>query len=230
MSILVLISGSGSNLQALIDAKLPIKHVISSSSTAYGLERASKADIPTTVHSLQKYYGDLPKTAKEERKAARAQFNKDLATKVLELKPDLVVCAGWMLILAPSFLDPLAKADVSIINLHPALPGAFPGINAIDRAWEAGQNGELTKAGVMIHYVIAAVDEGEPLIVKEIELRKDETLEKYTERVHGVEHIAIVEGTKKALKEIEHKAAVEETRKTLESTSVTDKEATQEQS
>ncbi|PRT54974.1 Phosphoribosylglycinamide formyltransferase [Wickerhamiella sorbophila] len=199
MSILVLISGSGSNLQALIDAKLPIKHVVSSSPTAYGLERAQKAGIPTSVHSLQTYYGDLPKTAKGERKAARSQFNKDLSTKVLELKPSLVVCAGWMLILAPSFLDPLAKANVSIINLHPALPGAFPGINAIDRAWEAGQKGELSKGGVMIHYVIAAVDEGKPLVVKEIDLRKDETLDEYTARVHQIEHIAIVEGTRKAL-------------------------------
>ncbi|VVT50095.1 uncharacterized protein SAPINGB_P002598 [Magnusiomyces paraingens] len=210
-NIVVLISGSGTNLQALIDAAAAnklggakIQQVISSSASAYGLTRAANGNVPSYVHTLQcdKYYGKLAKDDRAARKAARLQFNRDLATHILELspRPDLIVCAGWMLILAPEFLGPVEEeAGISIINLHPALPGAFAGTHAIQRAWEAGQKGEITKGGVMIHKVIAAVDEGEPLIVKEIELKKDETVEEYEDRVHAVEHEAIVEGTIKAL-------------------------------
>lgn len=212
-NIIVLISGSGTNLQALIDAAAKdqlgggkISLVISSSEDAYGLTRAANSNIPSYVHSLQseKYYGKIPKTDKVARKEARLQFNKDLANYILEqpTRPDLIVCAGWMLILAPVFLQPLSEVKIPIINLHPALPGAFAGIHAIERAWEAGQRGEITKGGVMIHKVIVEVDEGEPLIVKEIELKKDETVEEYEDRVHKVEHVAIVEGTIKALNEI----------------------------
>lgn len=202
MSIVVLISGNGSNLQALIDAREPIKTVISSSPSAFGLERAQKAGIPTAVHSLQAYYKRANAQTKDEKSAVRAKFNMDLAELVISLRPSLVVCAGWMLILAKSFLEPLAAEHIDIINLHPALPNAFPGIHAIERAWEAGQRGEITKGGLMIHYVIAAVDEGEPLIVKELELRKDETVDEYETRVHALEHQAIVEGTNLALKRI----------------------------
>lgn len=215
-NILVLISGSGTNLQAIIDAaaadklhNAKVSCVISSSPDAYGLTRAAKSNIPSIVHTLQgpKYYGNIPKTDKVARKAAREQFNKDLAEIILEQtpRPDLIVCAGWMLILAPSFLHPLEKANIPIINLHPALPGAFPGTHAIQRAWEAGQKGEATKGGVMIHYVITEVDEGQPLIVKEIELKKEDTVEEYEDKVHKVEHAAIVEGTIKALQEADKK-------------------------
>lgn len=207
--ILVLISGSGSNLQAIIDATKSgqisegyVSQVISSSSKAYGLTRAQNADIPTYVHDLHgHYYKDIPKEDKGSRKQAREKFNKELAEYILkpENRPDLIVCAGWMLILSASFLTPLTEQNVPIINLHPALPGAFAGINAIERAYQAGQNGEITKAGVMIHKVIVQVDEGEPLVVKELDLCKDETLDQYTERVHELEHSAIVEGTNKAL-------------------------------
>lgn len=201
MSIVVLISGSGTNLQALINADLgaPITHVVSSSPKAYGLERAHKANIPTTVHSLQTYYKGIPKENKDERASAREKFNSDLASLVLNLKPTLVVCAGWMLILAPTFLQPLEKSHIDIINLHPALPGAFPGIHAIQRAWQAGQDGTEEYGGVMIHYVIAAVDEGKPIVVKKLKLDKSESVEQYEARVHAVEHDAIVEGTKIAL-------------------------------
>lgn len=201
--IVVLISGSGTNLQALIDdAEIGprIGLVVSSSPTAYGLERAQKAGIKTHVHSLQTYYGDLPKDAKDERKRAREQFNSDLGNFLVAQKDtQLVVCAGWMLILSPKFLAPVEAAGISIINLHPALPGAFAGIRAIERAWEAGQKGELSKGGVMIHYVIAAVDEGAPLVVKELDMVAGESLDEYEDRVHKVEHVAIVEGAKKAL-------------------------------
>lgn len=205
--IVVLISGSGSNLQALIDAstgenptlKGDICRVISSSDSAFGLERAKKAGIPTTIHTLKSYNAGIPKASKKKRKRARDQFDADLAKLVINENPDLVVCAGWMLILSLAFLNPISKANIPIINLHPALPGTFEGTHAIERSWEAGQKGEITKGGCMIHYVIEAVDLGEPIVVKEIPIIKDETVEAWEERIHNLEHIAIVEGAQAAL-------------------------------
>ncbi|VEU20915.1 DEKNAAC101784 [Brettanomyces naardenensis] len=213
-SILVLISGNGTNLQALIDGsesgRIPgqITHVISSSSKAYGLKRAAKANIPTTVHNLRKYYNGIPKEDKEARIKARAQFDKDLADIILNKigKPSLIVCAGWMLILSPEFLNPLSKAKVPIINLHPALPGAFEGTHAIERSWEAGQKGIVSKGGCMIHYVIQEVDRGEPLVVKEIPVIKGESCDGFEARIHAEEHAAIVEGTVKVLNILANKS------------------------
>lgn len=207
-SILVLISGNGTNLQALIDncksGKIPgkITHVISSSAKAYGLERASKANIPITVHRLYTYYKGISKEDKENRIKARAKFDRDLATLILDKlgKPDLIVCAGWMLILSSEFLKPMEAANVPIINLHPALPGAFEGTHAIERSWDAGQKGLVNKGGCMIHYVIEQVDRGQPLIVKEIPVIKGETVDDFEARIHAQEHVAIVEGTIKVLK------------------------------
>lgn len=232
MEITVLISGSGSNLQALLDAqasgnlKGEITQVISSSETAYGLERAAKASVPTKTHVLKIYYKGTTKDQKDIRTERRESFNKDLANLLIYgnvegtsdktyRKPDLIVCAGWMLILSPTVLIPLEKSGISIINLHPALPGAFDGTHAIDRAWQAGQDGEITKGGVMIHRVIAEVDRGEPVLVKEIDLKKEESLEEYEARVHSVEHKAIVEGTNIILTElIEEKDTKKEIKKT----------------
>ncbi|KAG8977664.1 hypothetical protein FRC05_000920 [Tulasnella sp. 425] len=147
-------------------------------------------------------------------------------------RPDLVVLAGWMHILSPEFLDVLeGKTDVPpptqpasgpstetsssspttparispaipIINLHPALPGAFDGANAIQRAYDAFQAGEASKTGVMVHYVVQEVDRGEPIIVKEIEIKQGESLEELEARIHQVEHVAIVEATRKVLEGI----------------------------
>lgn len=221
LNITVLISGSGTNLQALIDAESDgkllngkITQVISSSSTAYGLTRAENSKISTKIHALKDYYKGISKDKTEERKAKREQFNIDLANLLIYgsvdkskedtnyTKPDLIVCAGWMLILAPAVLKPLEEAGITIINLHPALPGAFDGTHAIEGCWKAGQDGEITEGGVMIHKVITEVDRGEPILVKKLELKKDETLEEYEERVHKVEHVAIVEGTNKILEEL----------------------------
>lgn len=201
-NVVVLISGSGSNLQALIDAGIPIKHVISSSADAYGLQRAAKADIETSVHALKQYYKGIPKEDKEARTTARNKFDDDLALKIIDLKADMVVCAGWMLILSPHCLKPLAKADVKIINLHPALPGMFAGTHAIERSFEAGQKGEVEKGGCMIHYVIEEVDMGKTILVSEIDVIKGETVEKWEERIHAAEHKAIVKGTQIVLEEI----------------------------
>ena len=208
--ILVLISGTGTNLQALIDAisssppriKATISHVIANlgQKAKPGLERAKKVGIPTTVRTLKSYKDQVPQRYPDDT-AARQAYDADLAQYILTdiERPSLIVCAGWMHILAPAFLTPIKAASIPIINLHPALPGAFNGAHAIERAWKAFQVGEITKTGVMIHYVIEEVDQGEPIVVKEIEPQQGESLDSLETRIHQIEHQAIVEGTNIAL-------------------------------
>lgn len=203
--ILVLISGSGTNLQALIDATTSnpptlsgtIIHVISNKKSAYGLTRAKLASIPTTYHNLIPYKSRYPDSIS----TARSVYDADLAKIILSQTPDLVVCAGWMHILSQSFLTPLDQAGVDIINLHPALPGEFDGANAIQRAYDAWKKGEIKRTGVMIHRVIGEVDRGTPLLTREVQFVEGETIEQLEERIHKVEHGAIVEGARIALEE-----------------------------
>lgn len=91
------------------------------------------------------------------------------------------------------------EANIDIINLHPALPKMFDGAGAIERAFEAWEKGEIEKTGIMVHHVIHAVDRGEPIVVREIELRKGDTLKDLEERIHVVEHVEIVNATRIAL-------------------------------
>jgi phosphoribosylglycinamide formyltransferase len=131
----VLISGNGSNLQAVIDkvaagqlgATTTIVRVISNRKDAFGLERARKAGIPTHYHNLVKYKKQHPPTT-EGVQAAREEYDAELARLILADAPDLVVCLGFMHVLSPRFLEPLQKTNTRIINLHPALPGAFNGV------------------------------------------------------------------------------------------------------
>jgi len=113
-----------------------------------------------------------------------------------------------MHIFTSSFLSPIAGAKPSppftttgirVINLHPALPGEFAGANAIERAWEAGQKGEIKRTGVMIHELIEEVDAGEAILTQEVEIKEGETLDGLADRMHKVEHGLIVEGTKRVL-------------------------------
>ncbi|KAI9731047.1 MAG: hypothetical protein M1834_005510 [Cirrosporium novae-zelandiae] len=201
--ITVLISGNGSNLQALIDKagtpdlpSITIVKVISNRVKAYGRERARNAGISEEYHNLVKYKKDL---YPGDEKAAREHYDADLAQMVIRDKPDLVVCAGWMHILAPTFLLPLEQAQIPVINLHPALPGKFNGSHAIHRAYEAFQKGEIQETGIMVHYVIKEVDEGTPIKVEKISMIKDEPEENLENRIHQAEWKLIVEGTRMAL-------------------------------
>ncbi|KAF8999067.1 phosphoribosylglycinamide formyltransferase, partial [Cyathus striatus] len=211
--ITVLISGSGTNLQALIDAlntpRLPnaqITRVISNRKAAYGLTRAAQATppIPTGYLALQPYLKQNPGKTRED-------YDREVAKLVLQEDPDLVVLAGWMHILSDAFLELLdgrksledskSPVVVPVINLHPALPGAFDGANAIERAFEAFQKGAITKSGAMVHRVVRDVDRGEPLVVRDVEFVPGETKDQFEERLHKVEHEIIVEAAKKALYE-----------------------------
>ncbi|KAI8346858.1 phosphoribosylglycinamide formyltransferase [Mortierella sp. GBAus27b] len=194
--VVVLISGTGSNLQALIDAvqsgalQAEISLVVSNRSNAFGLERAKNAGIPTEILAL-KPYTSAGKT--------RTEYDADLAQLILGAQPDLDL---WH-ILSPAFLDKFPSTPM--INLHPALPKQFDGANAIERAFEAYQKGEIKHTGVMVHRVIQEVDGGEPLLVQEVEIKPEDDLAALQARMHAVEHVLIVRGAAMILEQESNK-------------------------
>ncbi|KAF7555518.1 hypothetical protein G7046_g6536 [Stylonectria norvegica] len=207
--ILVMASGFGSNFQKIIDAvasgRIPnsnITRLIVNRGKAHATKRADDAGIPWEYFNLISN-GFLPKGEKDEEKVAAARYKYDaaLAEKVLSLekdKPELIVLAGWMHVFSAGFLEPIGKAGIKVINLHPALPGEFDGANAIERAFDEFKAGRLTRTGIMAHYVILEVDRGTPIMVQEIEW-KGEELEELKERIHSHEHELIVNATAKVI-------------------------------
>lgn len=190
--LVVLISGNGSNLQAILDAcascelNAQVVAVISNKADAYGLVRAKNAGVEAIYFP------------KQETKS-REEYDARLATCVSTFLPDYVILAGWMRILSFAFLSSFPKR---VINLHPALPGMFPGTHAIERAYEAFQRREIEYSGVMIHLVPdEGVDNGPVLGLEEIHFMPDESLERFEARVHDVEHRLLVNTLKRILEE-----------------------------
>lgn len=190
--LVVLISGNGSNLQAILDAcasgELPasVVAVFSNNADAYGLVRAYEAGIKA-IH--------FPKLESE----SRSDYDTRLAEDILTYAPNYIVLAGWMRILTSTFLNHFPNR---VINLHPALPNTFPGTHAIERAYEAFQRGEITQTGVMIHLVPdEGVDDGPVLAKQEINFIQNESLQDFEIRVHQVEHELLVNTLKKIIKE-----------------------------
>jgi formyltetrahydrofolate-dependent phosphoribosylglycinamide formyltransferase len=194
--LVVLISGSGTNLQALLDAvaenhlQAEIAAVVSNRKAAYGLVRAEAVGVATLYFPLKSY---------TENGRSREEYDSDLADQVEAYQPDLIVLAGWMHVLSPAFLS---RFPDRVINLHPALPGAFPGSDAIRRTYEAYQNGELEDGGCMVHYVVPEVDAGPVLIQATVPVMPDDTLETFEARMHSVEHQIIVQAVRLALEQV----------------------------
>lgn len=192
-TLVVLISGSGTNLQALIDAiergdlQARITLVVSNRRDAYGLIRAQQAGITTDYFPLKPYTN----TGR-----SREAYDTDLAGLIRPYNPDLIVLAGWMHVLSPAFLDAFPRR---VINLHPALPGTFPGVEAIHRAFEAFQKGEITHSGCMVHYAIPEVDAGAVIAQCKVPFEPGDTLESFETRMHAAEHSLIVEAAQRAL-------------------------------
>lgn len=193
-ALVVLISGNGSNLQAILDAiergelAAEVRAVISNKRDAYGLERARRAGIPALVKPKYK-------------EQTRAAYDAELAEMVAAYRPDLVVLAGWMRILTMAFIG---RFPQRVINLHPALPGAFAGVNAIERAYQAYRQGEITHTGVMVHYVLnEEVDAGPVLNQHVVEIAPTDTLEDLERKVHDCEHALLVETIKMLINQME---------------------------
>lgn len=196
--LVVLVSGSGTNLQAILDAiqagKLPaeVSAVISNKSGAFALERARRAGIPAVVKVKYKVQ-------------AREEYDSELAAIVAGFRPAWVVLAGWMRVLSMPFIG---RFPHCILNLHPALPGMFPGVDAIEQAYAAYHRGEITHTGVMVHSVPdEGVDEG-PLIAQRIvTIEPADSLEDLEERIHACEHELLVESLQQLIENMEDEHA-----------------------
>ena len=203
IKIAVLLSGSGTNLQRIIDdiknntlKNCEICVVVSNKITAYGLMRAKKQNFKTIHFPFIK--------EKEE----RSGYDKLLAFNVLSFNPDIVVLAGWMHILSDVFLQHFPH----IINLHPALPGEFPGANAIEdaykssRKWYSKQEGSnkkiYFKTGTMCHKVIEEIDAGEVLATKSFLIAQNDTLEDVKKQMKTIEKDVLIDGLHKVIAQI----------------------------
>ena len=174
-AVAVLVSGNGTNLQALIDrlhvpkdSGVEIVLVVTSSADAPAAGRANAAGIRTEVIDRDDY---------EDRESR----DRALADLVDDAEPGLVVLAGWMSILTPWFLD---RFPDRVINLHPSLLPAFPGMHAIDEAHAWG----VRYTGVTVHFADPEVDGGPPVLQEPVAVRTDESVDALRDRIREVEH------------------------------------------
>ncbi|MBK1724721.1 phosphoribosylglycinamide formyltransferase [Thiocystis violacea] len=173
LQVVALISGSGSNLQALMDAQrqgapIRLQAVISNTAEAYGLERARHQGIPTEVLSHRGY-------------ADRDAFDADLAALIDRHNPELVVLAGFMRILTPGFVNRYAGR---MMNIHPSLLPKFRGLNTHQRALDAGER----EHGASVHFVTAELDGGPVIIQARVPVLADDDAGSLAARVLKQEH------------------------------------------
>jgi len=183
LKLAVLISGRGSNLQALIDActrddfPAEIAVVISNQPDAYGLARAQEAGIETLAIAHKEY-------------ESKPAFENALNEAILPYQVSLICLAGFMRILSAEFIS---KWPEKIINIHPSLLPAYKGLDTHARAIADG----ASEAGCTVHYVVPEVDSGEIIVQKSVPVHHDDTPETLAARVLEQEHIAYPEAIKK---------------------------------
>jgi phosphoribosylglycinamide formyltransferase-1 len=172
--VVVLISGSGTNLQALIDEQnagnLPIEivGVISNRPGVKGLERAEQAGIPSQIVDHTQF-------------SSREDFDEAIASEILRFAPDLVVLAGYMRIMTPK----LVKAfEGKMLNIHPSLLPKYPGLNTHRRALENGDQ----EHGSSVHFVTEILDGGPLIAQSRISIHDDDTEQTLSERIKLIEH------------------------------------------
>jgi phosphoribosylglycinamide formyltransferase 1 len=171
--LVVLASGSGTNLQAILDTLhgregIEVVGVGSDKPGARALERARKAGVETAVFPREEYAG------REARDVAMAAWIESLGA-------DLVVLAGYMQLLSPAFV---ARFRNRVVNVHPALLPAFPGLDAIGQALAAG----VETTGVTVHFVDEGVDTGPAIVQREVPVPADRDRARLEEAIHAVEH------------------------------------------
>jgi phosphoribosylglycinamide formyltransferase-1 len=176
----VLVSGQGTNLQALIDAGLPLSAVASNRREAYALMRAHSAGIPTASFGLDCH-------------ADREERDLVMATWLEQHGVELVVLAGYMHLLTPPFL---ARFPERVVNVHPSLLPAFPGAHAVDDALAAG----VETTGVTVHLVDEGIDTGRVLRQESVPVEPRDTL---AGRLHAVEHRLLPEVVQSMLRTLE---------------------------
>lgn len=181
--IVVLASGNGGNLQALIDAcadgrlAASVVGVVTDRPGARALVRAAGAGIESRIVAVRE-------------SESRKEYDLRLRDAVGEFHPDLVVMAGFMRLLSQPFLDAFV---LRVLNLHPALPGELPGLRAIERAWDEAVAGVRTHTGVMVHLVPdEGVDDGPVVAVTRVPIDTSLSPESFRATIHAVEHALIV--------------------------------------
>ncbi|ATZ67815.1 phosphoribosylglycinamide formyltransferase [Acinetobacter haemolyticus] len=170
MRIAVLVSGNGSNLQALIDANLSgqIIGVLSNKADAYALQRAKDANIATAVIS----HKDFP---------TRESFDEAMHQQLIAWRVDLVILAGFMRILTPNFVS---KWQGKMLNIHPSLLPFYKGVNTHQRVLNTGDR----LHGCTVHFVTAELDAGQSIAQSAIQVSLNDTVEILAQRVHQLEH------------------------------------------
>lgn len=188
--LVILASGNGTNAQALIDAcaagqlDAQVAAVVTNNADAGVVARAQAAGVP---HHVVEHQGREPEQ--------RAEADLRLIKVINSCEPTLVVLAGWMRILGAE-----VGAAFPIINLHPAKPGEFAGTQAIERAFAAWSQGEISESGVMVHWVPdEGVDVGPVIATESVPFRQNDTLADFAGRMHDVEHLLIVRAVGLAL-------------------------------
>ncbi len=171
--LVVLASGSGTNLQAILDTLhrregIEVVGVGTDKPNAWALERAQIEGVATAVFARDKY---------EDREARDV----DMAEWIESRGADLVVLAGYMQLLSAAFI---ARFRNRVVNIHPALLPAFPGLDAIGQALEAG----VETTGVTVHFVDEGVDTGPPILQREVAVPAGRDREELEQAVHAIEH------------------------------------------
>jgi phosphoribosylglycinamide formyltransferase-1 len=164
----VLVSGEGTNLQALLDAELPVAAVASNVAGVRALARAEEAGVPTAVFALESYAG------RDARDAALADW-------LVSHQVELVVCAGYMHLLRPGFL---ARFPGRVVNVHPAPLPEFPGAHPLEDLLAAG----APAAAATVHFVDQGVDTGPVIESEPVPVLAGDTVETLRARVHDAEH------------------------------------------
>jgi len=174
LPIVILISGYGSNLQAIIDAsrsgELPveIRGVISNRPNAYGLQRAKEAGIPVKIIDHATYLD-------------RPSFDRALQKAIDSFQPSLVILAGFMRILGPDLIN---RYQGRMMNIHPSLLPAYPGLNTHQRVLDAGEK----EHGASVHFVTNELDSGPVIIQARIKITPDDNVRSLSTKVQAVEH------------------------------------------
>jgi phosphoribosylglycinamide formyltransferase-1 len=169
MALVVLISGRGSNMRALVEAGLPVAAVISNAADARGVEFARSRGIATRVVEHRQF-------------ASRDAFDDALAREIDAFKPRLVALAGFMRVLGAAFVK---RYEGRLLNIHPALLPAFPGLDTHARALAAG----VKLHGCTVHFVTAEVDHGPIVIQAAVRVRAGDSGDALAARVLAQEHI-----------------------------------------
>ena len=164
----VLVSGTGTNLQALLDAGLPVSAVASNTAGVQAIERAERASVPTAVFEEDDY-------------ADRADRDEAMVDWLEGQRVGLVVCAGYMQLLRPAFLE---RFPQRVVNVHPAPLPDFPGPHPLEDVLAAG----APAAAATVHYVDEGVDTGEVIATEAVPVLEGDSVDSLRERVHAVEH------------------------------------------